>query len=209
MSIILALTTVLILIIIDQLRRSAKRAPDIQPVIVKRYHHPGHTWVRETADGDVLIGIDDFAQSLIGQIEGFELPRLLKKVQQGGIAMHIHHGNRRVPIVSPVSGRVIEKNEMVKHEPWLVNTAPYGDGWILRVRPGRLSQQLNNLLTGKSAAQWLDSMRPRLAALFSGTPGLMYQDGGMLMDNLADRCSDEEWERVVEVFFLTEAKDSH
>jgi glycine cleavage system H protein len=209
MSLILALTTVLILIVIDQLRRSAKRAPEAPPVMVKRYHHPGHTWARETADGDVLIGIDDFAQTLIGQVDGVELPRLLKKVQQGGVAMHVHHGKRRVPIVSPVTGRVIEKNEMVKHQPWLVNTAPYGDGWILRVRPNRLARQLNNLLTGKSAALWLDSMKPRLASLFSGTPALMYQDGGMMMNNLSDRCSDEEWDRLVEAFFLTEAKDSH
>jgi glycine cleavage system H protein len=209
MSIILALTTVLILIAADQLRRSAKGTPEMQPVIVKRYHHLGHTWVRETADGDVLVGIDDFAQSLIGQIDGLDLPRILKKVNQGGLAFQIHHGKRIVPIVSPVSGRVIEKNEMVLNQPWLVNTAPYGDGWILRIRPNRLSQQLNNLLTGKPASQWLDSMKPRLASLFSATPALMYQDGGMLMNDLADRCSDAEWNRLVETFFLNTANDSH
>ena len=204
MSAILAFVTGIIIMVIGLIRHSTRGAVAPSPVIVKRYHHPGHTWVRETEDGDVLVGIDDFAQSLIGTIEGLELPRLLKSVEQGEIAWKVRHGSRVVPMVCPVSGRVIEKNEMVLADPALVNSSPYGDGWLLRVKTRRLPSQLNNLITGKSAQHWLDGARARLAGFFSGTPALMYQDGGVMLKDLADRCSEEEWEKLVCEFFLVD-----
>lgn len=204
MSVLLALTTVITLLLVDHFRRSRQTKTTEMPVLVKRYVHPGHSWVRETEDGDVLVGLDDFAQSLIGSIDGVELPRLLRKVEQGGAAWRVRHGSRSVPIVSPVSGRVIEKNEMVLTNPSLVNSSPYGDGWLLRIRPTRLSSQLHNLLTGKQSQQWLDAVRAQLGRFFSGTPALMYQDGGVLVTDLADRCSDEEWNRLVKEFFLVD-----
>lgn len=204
MSIVLALSSAIILLLIGRFRYSRHARSIEPPVLVRRYIHPGHAWVRETEDGDVLVGIDDFAQSLIGTVESVELPHLLKKVEQGTVAWRIRHGGRVVPIIAPVSGRVIEKNEMVLTNPALVNRAPYGDGWLLRVKPRRLDAQLHNLLTGKSAQQWLDAVRAQLGSFFSGTPALMYQDGGVILTDLSDRCSDEEWEKLVREFFLTD-----
>jgi len=105
-------------------------------------------------------------------------------------------------MVSPVTGRVIEKNEMVLNDPSLVNSSPYGDGWLIRVRPRRLPAQLHNMLTGKPAGQWQDAVRAQLSRFFSGTPALMYQDGGVLVTNLCERCSDDEWNRLLKEFFL-------
>ena len=203
MSTILALVTVTVLIVIGYFRsRKARRHPE--DVIVPRYVHPGHTWARATEDGDVLVGVDDFGQSLIGTIDEVELPRLLKKVQQGCVAWHVWHGHRLVGLVSPVSGRVVEKNEMVLRNPSLVNTAPFGDGWLLRIKPRKLPAQLNNLMTGKRASQWLDTVRARLSGFFSTTPALMFQDGGVILKDISDRCSDDEWKRLVKEFFLTD-----
>ena len=207
MVVILALTTVIALILVDEVRRSRRRSVSETPVLIKRYIHPGHAWVRETEDGDVLVGIDDFAQSLIGAVEGVKLPRLLSRVRQGSCAWHLTHGSKTVPMLSPVTGRVIEKNEMVLHNPSLVNSSPYADGWLIRVRPRKLPGQLHNLLTGKAAHQWTDVVRAQLGRFFSGTPALMFQDGGVLVNNLADRCSDDEWRRLVKEFFLAEDKN--
>jgi len=204
MSTILALVTVMALMAARLIRRTGSGVAVQSPVIVRRYIHPGHAWMRETEDGDVLVGIDDFAQSLIGTVDGLELPRLLRSVAQGEVAWKIRHGSRALPMVCPVSGRVIEKNEMVLTDPSLVNSSPYGDGWLIRVRPRRLRSETHNLITGKSAGQWLDSARAQLARFFSGTPALMYQDGGVMLTNLADRCSEDEWGRLVSEFFLVD-----
>ena len=203
MTAILSILTAAALILFGLLR---KKSPAKNPgeVLVKRYVHPGHGWLRMTEDGDVVVGMDDFAQSVIGSIDQVKLPRLLRRVEQGGVAWLVAHGNRMVPMVSPVSGRVVEKNEMVLHNPSLINSSPYGDGWLFKVRPRRLSPQLHNLLTGRTAQQWQDTVRARLSALFSAAPALMYQDGGVMLDNLSDRCSEEEWGGILKQFFLVE-----
>jgi glycine cleavage system H protein len=201
MSVILALTTALLLILWGVIR-SRRRHPVAAPVLVQRYVHAGHAWLRETDDGDVLVGVDDFAQSVIGTVEEVRLPRIWGRVRQGHTGWFVRHGNRVVPIVSPVTGRVIEKNEMVRHNPALVNSSPYGDGWLLRVRPRKLPLQLPNLFVGRIAMQWQDLARAQLARMFSGTPALMFQDGGVMLCDLADRCSDAEWATIEREVFL-------
>ena len=203
MSVLLAIVSATILIVIGLLRTKHSRR-HVEQVLVKRYIHQGHTWARMTEDGDVLVGIDDFAQSLIGTIDEVKLPRLLRHVAQGEVGWHLQHGKREVPLVSPVSGRVIEKNEMVLRNPTLVNSSPLGDGWLLRIRPRKLSTQLHNLLTGRQVQQWQDLAKAQLSHIFSGTPALMYQDGGVMMKDLSDRCSDEEWKRITKEFFLVD-----
>ncbi len=204
MSAILALLTATILIVVGWLRSRQPRK-EVAPVIVRRYHHRGHAWARESEDGDVIVGIDDFAQSLIGSVDEIRLPRLLKRVQQGGVAYHIRHGQRVVPIMSPIGGWIVAKNEMLASNPSLVNTSPYGDGWLVRIKPVKLQLQVNNLFSGKATQQWLDAARARLHQVFAGTPALMYQDGGEMIRDLSDKCSDAEWDAIVNEFFLNAA----
>jgi glycine cleavage system H lipoate-binding protein len=208
MSVILAFTAALILILIGVVRARKPRTVE-RPVFVKRYVHPGHTWARLTDDGYVVVGVDEFAQAVIGTIDGIKLPRLLRRVRQGGVGWSVTHGNRIVPMLSPVDGWVVEKNEMVLGNPSLVNTAPYGDGWLFKVRPRKIKVQQANLFTGKVAQQWQDAARAQLNRFFTGTPALMYQDGGVLIKNLCDRCSDDEWKKIVEQFFLVEGVTSN
>jgi glycine cleavage system H protein len=205
MSIILGILFAAIVITVAILRPRLARKPVTQ-VLVRRYVHPGHGWIRMNEDGDVLVGMDDFAQSVIGSIDTVLLPRMLKRVEQGGVAWEVVHGGRTLRMVSPVTGRVIEKNEMVLNNPSLINNSPYGDGWLFKVRPTKLSPQLHNLLTGKTVAEWQETVRARLSSFFSvATPALMYQDGGVMVPNLSERCSDEEWNGLTKEFFLTEA----
>jgi glycine cleavage system H protein len=201
MSIVLAFISALLIILFSVLAKKKPRWARVG-VIVPRYYHPAHTWMRPTDDGDVLVGIDDFAQSVVGSVDEVKLPRILRRVRQGEPALTIQHGNRCVPMVSPVTGWVIERNEMVMHNPALINVAPYGDGWLFKVHPSKLSCQLHNLFTGKRVHEWIDASRARLAQFFAGTPGLRYQDGGLIVRDLADKCSDVEWNALVQEFFL-------
>jgi glycine cleavage system H protein len=207
MSVILAFVTATVLVLLGLFgKRKPQTAPE--PVLVKRYVHPGHAWMRETGDGYVVVGIDSFAQSVIGSVHDIRLPRLLSRVRQGEGGWDLWHGNRHLRMVSPVSGWVVEKNEMVLHNPGLVNAAPYGDGWLFKVKPARLAPQLSNLLTGKAAQAWQETVREQLRRFFSTTPALMMQDGGVIVDNLAERCSDLEWQGLTRDFFLNE-EESH
>ena len=109
MSLILALTVATIIILIRIMRQETPRE-NPKPVLVKRYVHPGHTWVKLTQEGDVVVGVDEFGQSVIGSIDEVKLPRILRRVRQGEVSWTVKHGNRLVPMRSPVTGRVDRKS---------------------------------------------------------------------------------------------------
>ena len=203
MSIVLALIAATVLIVVGMLRSKKTREP-AQEVLSHRFIHPGHAWARTTEDGYVVVGVDDFAQAVVGEVNAVRLPRLLRRIKQGKIAWRLHHGERVLPMVSPVSGWVVEKNEEVLKNPALVNSAPFGQGWLFKVKPYNLAPELKNLLTGKLARQWQDATRARLAQFFSGTPVFAYQDGGVMVSNLCERCSEIEWNDVRKEFFLND-----
>ncbi len=198
MTTVLGILSAVLVIIWGMFR---KKPAETKPVFVPRYIHPGHTWTRMTEDGDVLVGIDDFAQTVLGKVDGLKLPRLLHFARQGQPVLRVAHGKRSVQFVSPLSGRVIEKNEMVLNNPSIINSAPYGDGWLIRIRPGRFEIESHNLFTGKTAQQFIEQAKEQLVRLFSGTPALMYQDGGVIIKDLSDRLSDDEWNLMVREFF--------
>ena len=204
MSLILALTVATIIILIRVMQKE-KLKENPKPVLVKRYVHPGHSWMKLTQDGDVVVGIDDFGQSVIGSIDEVKLPRLLRRVRQGEVGWTVRHGQRVVPMRSPVSGRVVEKNEMVLNNPALINDTPYGDGWLFKVRPRKVHFQLRNLFTGRMASQWQDIERAELAAMLFGHTG---PDVSRRRRNVAKPrrpLLDDEWSAIAQQFFLVDA----
>lgn len=206
MSTILALITALVLIFVGTVRSRKTREPAPE-VLIKRLVHPGHAWVRTTQEGYAFVGVDDFTQSVVGRIDGVALPRLLTRVKQGEAAWRLQHGERSLSMISPVSGWVVERNNAILRDPSLVNSSPFGQGWLFKVRPYKLSAEIRNLLTGREARRWQDAVRGHLQGFFSGTPALYMQDGGVLLQGLADRCSDDEWERLAKEFFLSQETD--
>jgi glycine cleavage system H protein len=92
-----------------------------------------HEWVR--LDGDTAtIGITHFAQEQLGDVVFVELPEKGANVRQFASLGVVESVKAASDIYSPVSGEVVERNMKVIEKPELVNSAPYGDGWMLRVK---------------------------------------------------------------------------
>jgi glycine cleavage system H protein len=98
-----------------------------------------HEWVR--LDGDVAtIGITDFAQEGLGDITYLELPAIgdaLTAAEAFGVVESVKAAS---DIYSPFDGEIVERNDAVVDSPEVVNTSPYGDAWLLKVRLSDLSQ---------------------------------------------------------------------
>ncbi len=204
MSTILAMLMVLALVLTEHWRRKKKRAP----VFSRQYIHPGHTWMRMTEDGDVMVGVDQFAAGLIGGITSLSLPRYLKKVHQGEPSFTINQDGRTVTFVSPVTGRVVEKNEMVLNNPSLALVSPMRDGWMFKVHPSNLANETRNLFAGKWAETWGELSRMHLVRFFSLSPVPVSQDGGTIVEDLALHCSETEWSALKRDLFLDTTQDS-
>ncbi|MDP4625713.1 MAG: glycine cleavage system protein GcvH [Akkermansiaceae bacterium] len=104
-----------------------------------------HEWAR--IDGDtVTVGISDHAQAELTDVVFVELPALGKTVDAGDPAAVVESVKAASDIYAPLSGEVIEVNPAVEGDPSLVNTAPYGDGWIFKLKLSK-PDQVSSLLT--------------------------------------------------------------
>ena len=94
-----------------------------------------HEWIIvEDADAHLaLVGITDYAQSELGDIVYFELPKVGDTITHLGKMGEVESVKAVSDLFSPVSGEVIEVNGALADQPELTNTDPFGDGWLLRV----------------------------------------------------------------------------
>jgi glycine cleavage system H protein len=94
-----------------------------------------HEWLRQEAGGEVRVGITDYAQSQLGDVVFVELPpvgRELKKGEPFGVVESVKSVS---DLYAPVSGVVSAVNLILADAPQKVNEAPYGDGWMISLRP--------------------------------------------------------------------------
>ncbi len=104
-----------------------------------------HEWVR--IDGDVVtIGITDFAQKELGDIVYVEVDTLDETLDKEEVFGTVEAVKTVSDLFIPVAGEVIEFNESLEDEPEKVNTDPYGDGWMVKVKASDVSQ-LDDLLS--------------------------------------------------------------
>lgn len=94
-----------------------------------------HEYVRATADGIVEVGITDYAQGELGDVVYVELPTAGTKLGKHDVFGTIEAVKAVSELFSPVAGEVIEVNPRLDQEPALVNSDPYGAGWMVRIRP--------------------------------------------------------------------------
>ena len=90
--------------------------------------HPGHAWAAAKAPSLVRVGVDDFAGKLIGQVDSVSAPEVGDSLVQGREAWTLRRGDRQAALLSPVTGRVIEVNPLLREQPDAVRTDPYGKG---------------------------------------------------------------------------------
>lgn len=108
-----------------------------------------HEWVR--MDGDVaVVGITDFAQDQLGDVVFVDLPEVGASVIQAETFGSIDSVKTASDLFSPISGEVTEVNGSVQDDPASINTDPYGEGWLIKVKPSNTSE-LDKLM---SAAQY-------------------------------------------------------
>lgn len=94
-----------------------------------------HQWVVRNDDGTCTVGITWFAQDELGEITYVDLPGKGEQVTAGETYGVIESTKTVSDLYAPVSGEVLDVNAALADEPTLVNQDPYGQGWLLRVRP--------------------------------------------------------------------------
>jgi glycine cleavage system H protein len=94
-----------------------------------------HEWVKTEADGTVAIGITDYAQNSLGDITYVQVPKVGAGLKAGDVFGVVESVKAASDLYAPVAGTVLAVNGALESAPETVNRAPYGDGWMLKLKP--------------------------------------------------------------------------
>ena len=108
-------------------------------------YNDSHEWVRLEADGTVTVGITDHAQEALGDVVFVETPAVGSELSAGSSAGVVESVKAASDIYSPIDGTVLATNPALEGEPELVNSDPYGEGWMFRLQPANPAQ-INDML---------------------------------------------------------------
>ena len=115
-------------------------------------YRESHEWVRDAGDGTAVVGISDHAQEALGDMVFIEAPEAGTSFDQGDACAVVESVKAASDVYAPVSGEVIESNEALEDAPELVNSDPYGEGWLFKIRLSD-SAELDGLLAPESYAE--------------------------------------------------------
>ncbi len=103
-------------------------------------YHPEHDWAR-ISDGEATFGITWYAQDSLGEVVFFDHPAVGTTIAKDSPYTEVESVKAVSDVISPLSGEIIEVNEMLAEKPETINDDPYGDGWLIKIRMSDPSEQ--------------------------------------------------------------------
>ena len=122
------------------------------------YYTKEHEWAKKLDDGNVAVGIDDYAQSQLHEIVFVELPEVDAEVVQGAALGAVESVKAVSDMYAPVGGKVVEVNEELLDSPELINDDTYGEGWIAKIEPSSLEADLAKLMDAEKYKAFLATL---------------------------------------------------
>ena len=173
--------------------------------------HQGHTWMkadllRPNRQRLVKVGVDDFAQKLIGRVDAVELPAVGSRLTQGDKGWSLMVDSVAIPMLSPVDGEVVAVNQEVLRSPGILSRDPYGAGWLLEVKSDRIAADTRNLLSGKTARAWMETSLENLHPIRHEAVGPVLQDGGLPVEGIARVLGGDQWVELAKTHLLTDGE---
>lgn len=93
-----------------------------------------HEWIRDEGDGTVTIGITDHAQELLGDLVFVELPEVGADLTTGDACCVVESVKAASDVYAPISGEVLEVNEVLADSPEIINDSAFDDGWLFKIK---------------------------------------------------------------------------
>lgn len=115
-----------------------------------------HEWIRDNGDGTWTVGITDHAQAALGDLVFVEAAEAGRTVDSDEACCVVESVKAASDVYSPVAGEIIEANEMLSDSPELVNSDPYEEGWLFRLRPSD-EDEMENLMDADAYREFLAS----------------------------------------------------
>ena len=115
------------------------------------YNVENNVWARKEDDGTITIGMTAYAASLAGQIVSYTPKKIGKAVKKDKSCATVESGKWVGPAKAPVAGEVTAVNDAVSANPGNINADPYGDGWLVKIKPDDWDADAGALVSGADA----------------------------------------------------------
>jgi glycine cleavage system H protein len=112
------------------------------------YNVENNVWARREADGTVTIGMTAYACSLAGEVVAYTPKKPGKAIDKDKSAATVESGKWVGPVKTPVAGEIIATNDAVAAKPGTINADPYGNGWLVKLKPTNWDAESVGLVTG-------------------------------------------------------------
>jgi glycine cleavage system H protein len=122
------------------------------------YYHNEHTWVKKEDDGNVRIGMNAMWAGTAGDITYIDLPFEGDEISQGDTCGKLQSAKWISKLISPISGEIVQVNEALEDDSTKVNQDPYGEGWVVIIKPSNLEDELASLMNGEDKVKpWMEA----------------------------------------------------
>lgn len=166
------------------------------------YFSRNHTWTHLGESGAAKVGLDDFLQHVIGDLQLSVLKDPGDSIKKGELLAEIEQDGKQLKVYSPISGEVLETNALLSENPEMINTDPYQQGWLYQIKPSNWMKETSSCLLAEKASEWSEKELARfkdflsMGAMrkYSSEPAmLMLQDGGEIRDHVLSELPEEVW----------------
>lgn len=173
------------------------------------YFNKNHTWAHLSESGNAKVGLDDFLQHVIGDLQLAGLKKAGDSIRKGDLLAEIEQDGKRLKVFSPISGQVVETNALLEGQADVINADPYERGWLYQIKPSNWMKDTSSCLLAEKASEWSDRELSRFKDFlsrkamqkFSSEPAMMMlQDGGEIRNHVLSELPGEIWKDFQEEF---------
>ncbi len=158
---------------LDELKQShekiAERQVEYRVIQERLLYTSNHMWTMITPEGNIRVGLSDYAQGHLKGIAGIQTHPVGYEVKKGEPFGVIETWMFMFDLHSPVSGKIIRINKVLQDEPSIINTDPYEVGWIAEIKPNNLitlEEEQRDLMRLPQYKMWVSNLgRPRILSL--------------------------------------------
>jgi glycine cleavage system H protein len=165
------------------------------------YYGRNHAWAFLEKNGTAMLGMDDLLMHITGSVRPVFNRVSGEMIKKGDILGELVHNGKSLKISSPISGEIVALNDINEENKDILSTDPYGEGWLVRVKPSDWVKETGSFYFAKQAVSWFseevsrvkDFMAEQARSLSPEPSLLVLQDGGELADNILADLPAEVW----------------
>lgn len=168
--------------------------------VPKFYYSKNHLYFARAENNTAYIGLDHFAQKLMGDPDEILFPKKYQFINKGEKILSFKFDNDEIEVKVPAELKILEVNGNFQKNPAFSNKSDYTEDWLLKVSVSDIENNFNEFYTGDSVKNWLDENILSLTSMISQKESLVLQDGGEIINGFAKELSQENWKEIVESF---------